>query len=146
MVHRFMADSPWTDEPSTIKQFPSNPAHEQQQDHDQQDEPDAAAGDVAPLATVRPGGDGADEQKDQHDDQDGSEHGSLHKGWGRVSVRAPEKHAAWKSDSNGFATSSVSSLRIDVRLYTVVIDLAAGLAANDGGGETEQQQHGNQLA
>ena len=50
----------------------SDSPEQQQNDQDQEDQSDSAAGIRPPGLTVAPGGQGADEQKDQDDDQDDS--------------------------------------------------------------------------
>ena len=49
-----------------------DPPHQNQDDQNQEDQSDSAAGIRSPGLTVAPGGQGADEQEDQDDDQDDS--------------------------------------------------------------------------
>ena len=50
----------------------SKPPQQYQDEQDQEDQSDSAAGIRSPGLTVAPGGQGADEQKDQDNDQDDS--------------------------------------------------------------------------
>ena len=50
----------------------SDPSHQKQDDQDQEDQSDSAAGIRSPGLTVAPGGQDANEQKNQDDDQDDS--------------------------------------------------------------------------
>ena len=50
----------------------SNPPQQYQNEQDQENQSDSAAGIRSPGLTVAPGGQGADEQKDQDNDQDDS--------------------------------------------------------------------------
>ncbi len=51
---------------------PSDSPQQQQNDQDQEDQSDSATGIGSPGLTVAPGGQGANEQKNQDDDQDDS--------------------------------------------------------------------------
>jgi hypothetical protein len=54
-------------------------SHQHKHQQDQEHQPKAAAGTIAPPAAIRPGGNGSHQQQDHHDQQDRSQtHGRLH--------------------------------------------------------------------